>query len=433
MGMSTFQIIVLGVCAALVLIGVSVFASFGGLGSGSSVGRVDIWGTLETTVMDQLLTTLRAGDNSFENVSYSRKETTTFKTELINAMAVGTAPDLILLVYDELYDLEDKLLIIPYGMVSQSSFLNSYIDEGQLFLTEGGALALPFLVDPMVMYWNRDLFSSAGIAVPPQFWNDFLTLAPKITSLDAGANITKSAVALGQWQNVAHAKEILSTLFMQAGDRIVMRGSDGRLDSVLGTTPTNAPSNPSESALRFYTEFTNPSKTTYSWNRTLPVSTTAFTSGDVATYFGFASELPGLAARNPNLRFAVAKVPQVEGSSSRLTYGRLTGLAIPRTSRNPNGAAQIAQKLTSSQSISTLTMLTGLPPVRRDVKINTADNAAMSVFVDSALIARAWVDPAPEETDVIFRTMIESVISGRNDSGSAIGEAARALKQLLPI
>jgi len=213
----------------------------------------------------------------------------------------------------------------------------------------------------------------------------------------------------------------------------VMRGSDGRLDSVLGTTPTNAPSNPSESALRFYTEFTNPSKTTYSWNRTLPVSTTAFTSGDVATYFGFASELPGLAARNPNLRFAVAKVPQVEGSSSRLTYGRLTGLAIPRTSRNPNGAAQIAQKLTSSQSISTLTMLTGLPPVRRDVKINTADNAAMSVFVDSALIARAWVDPAPEETDVIFRTMIESVISGRNDSGSAIGEAARALKQLLPI
>ncbi len=430
--MSTFQIIVLGICAALILIGVGVFASFGGLGGGNDVGRVEVWGTLDSSVMQQLLTTLSNKDDSFQDVSYTKKEPATFQTELVNAMAAGTGPDLVLIKHDELYDFEDKLLTIPYGLVSQNTFLTSYIDESQIFLTPEGELALPFMVDPMVMYWNRDLFASAGVASPPQFWNDFLALAPKMTSLESGSNIKKSAVALGQWQNVAHAKEILSTLFMQAGDRIVVRSTEGRFSSVLGTAPTNAPSNPSESALRFYTEFTNPSKTTYSWNRALPVSTTAFISGDVAVYFGFASELPNLAARNPNLRFGVAKVPQVEGSSSRLTYGRLTGLAIPRTSKNPNGAAQIAQKLTSSEAVVTLSALTGLPPVRRDVKINTADNAAMSVFVDSALIARGWVDPNPAETDVIFRTMIESVISGRNDSGSAIGEAARALKQLLP-
>jgi multiple sugar transport system substrate-binding protein len=376
---------------------------------------------------------MRSQDDDFQSVSYEEIDSDSYESELLNAMAAGRSPDLILLAHDELQPFADKILPIPYGLVSQSSFLNSFIDEGQIFLSAEGETALPFLVDPLVMYWNREMFASAGLAEPPRFWNDFLAIAPKITSLDASSNVKKSAVALGQWQNVAHAKAILSTLFMQAGDRIVMRGQDGTFDAVFGSTPSNAPSNPAESALRFYTEFTNPSKTTYSWNRTLPLSTTAFTAGDVAVYFGFASEYPTIAARNPNLRFGVAKVPQIEGVSSRITFGRLTGLAIPRNSSNPSGAAQIAQKLASSEAISVLASLTGLPPVRRDVKVDTSSNAAMAVFVDSALISRGWVDPGKAETDLIFKTMIESVISGRNDTGAAIGEASRAFDKLVEV
>ncbi|MBP9710862.1 MAG: extracellular solute-binding protein [Candidatus Pacebacteria bacterium] len=429
--MSTFQIIVLGVCAALILIGVGVFASFGGLGNEDTVGDVTIWGTVDSSIMDRLISTMLSGDKAFSGVDYVEKSPTTYHADIVNAMATGKAPDLVFLSQEEIGIFEDKLLIIPYGMVSQATFLSSFIDESQVFLTDEGELALPFMVDPVVMYWNRDLFSSAGVASPPKFWNDFLTLAPKMTSLDAGANITKSAVGLGQWQNVANAKAILSTLFMQAGDKVVVRKGSGDLEVVLGDVPTNAPSNPAESALRFYTEFTNPSKTTYSWNRTLPLSTTAFVAGDVAVYFGFASEYPSLAARNPNLPFAVARVPQVEGSSIRATYGRLTGMVIPRNASNPNGAAQIAQRLSSAESVSTLSALTGLPPVRRDVTIKTSDNAAMGVFVESALIARGWVDPDSTKTDAIFRTMIESVVSGRLDSGGAVNEASRAMEQLL--
>lgn len=428
--MSTFQVIVLGVCAALVLIGIGVFASFGGIG-GSSAGAVTIWGTVEESVMDELISTMRKNDNTFEEVSYVGKDVASYQGELVNAMAAGTGPDLILLSDADLHAFEDKIITIPYGVVSQSSFLNSFVDGARIFLTEEGALALPLMLDPLVMYWNRSLFSSAGVAAPPAHWNELLSIAPKITSIEAGSAIRRSAAALGQWQNVAHAKAILSTLFIQAGDNIVTRRADGTLNAVFGSTPDNAPSNPAESALRFYTEFTNPSKTTYSWNRTLPLSTTAFLGGDVALYFGFASEYPILAARNPNLQFSVAPVPQVEGSSSRVTYGKLTGLAIPRTSRNANGAAQVAQKLASARSVRALAELTGLPPVRRDVRLDTSSNAAMSVFVESALIARPWLDPNPMQTDIVFRTMVESVISGRLSSGAAVSEAARAFDALV--
>lgn len=429
--MSTFQIIVLGICAALVLIGVGVFASFGGVLSGTSVGPISIWGTEDSRTISQLLSTMRSQDDDFQNVSYKEIDAATYESELLNAMAAGTGPDLILLAHDELQPFTDKILPIPYGLVSQSSFLNAFIDESQIFLTGGGELALPLMVDPLVMYWNRDMFASAGLAEPPQFWNDFINIAPKITSLDASSNVKKSAVALGQWQNVAHAKAILSTLFMQAGDGIVVR-QGGVPEVVFGTSPTNASSNPAESALRFYTEFANPTKTTYSWNRGLPLSTNSFVAGDLAVYFGFASEYSSLAARNPNLKFSVAKVPQIEGSSSRTTFGRLIGMAIPRSSRNPNGAATIAQKLAGADAVATLSELTGLPPVRRDVKINTSSNAAMSVFVESALISRGWIDPRQSESDLIYKTMIESVISGKADTGTAVSEASRALQQLFP-
>lgn len=427
--MSTFQIIVLGACAALILIGVGVFASFGGaLGSGAA-GQVVIWGTLDSGKMESALGVLRNTDDDFQDVTYFEKSPSSYDNELLNAMASGNAPDLFLVSSDKLHYFSDKIVTIPYGLVSQTSFLTAFIDESELFLTSQGELALPFLVDPLVMYWNRDLFAAAGLSQPPKYWNDLLSIAPKITALDR-SNVTTSAVALGTWSNVANAKAILSTLFLQAGDSIVVRGSDGALLPTLGATQTGA-STDAASALRFYTDFANPTKTTYSWNRGLPLSTNAFTAGDVAVYFGFASEYPTLSARNPNLRFSVAQVPQVEGALALSTYGRMTGLAIPRGAKNIEGAATIAQKLVSAQAVAAIAQATGLPPVRRDVSFDTSGNAAAGVFVQAALISRGWLDPEPRSTDELFKTMIESVISGAAAPAIAVNTAAQALRQLV--
>ncbi|OGC84717.1 hypothetical protein A3F55_02550 [Candidatus Adlerbacteria bacterium RIFCSPHIGHO2_12_FULL_53_18] len=427
--MSTFQIIVLGVCAALILIGVGVFASFGGVLGGGGTGQVVIWGTLDGTMMNNVLTSLRNADETFQDVSYTEKNPATYDTELLNAMAAGTGPDLFLIDSDKLHSFSDKIITIPYRLVSQNVFLNSFVDESELFLTTQGELALPFTIDPLVMYWNRDLLATAGLGEPPRYWNELLAVAPKVTALDR-SNITKSAVALGTWSNVAHAKEILSTLFMQAGDRVVVRGEDGALLPVLGSA-TGGGSADAPSALRFYTDFANPTKTTYSWNRGLPLSTNAFVAGDVALYFGFVSEFNAIAARNPNLRFSVAQVPQVEGALSSATFGRMTGLAIPRSARNIEGAAIIAEKLVSAETIALVAQATGLPPVRRDVVFDTSANAAAGVFAGAALIARGWLDPEPEATDDIFQAMIESVISGGAEPANAVNTAAQGLRQLV--
>lgn len=430
--MSTFQIVVLGIFSALILIGIGVFAAFGGVLGGGNNGPVVIWGTLDKEIMDGVIEALHGQDKSFDNVSYVYKDPATYKAELVNAMASGSGPDLFMIEGDDLFSFKDKVLVIPYSIMPQGSFLASFIDEGQLFLNKQGALALPFIVDPLVMYWNRDLFASAGLASPPKYWNDFLSVAPKITSLDASTPVKKSAVALGEWRNIPTAKEMLITLFMQAGDNIVGTDAAGNPAIVFGETPENINRNPAESALQFYTEFANPSKTSYAWNRSLPKATDMFAAGDLATYFGFASEYAATVARNPNLRFSVSVLPQIEGNATRVAYGKITGLAIARTAKNVEGGLAIAQKLTGKNGVAIISGALSLPPVRRDVVVDTSGNAAAEAFVESSLIARGWLDLNKEKTDTIFQTMIESVVSGKATPSTAVSEGKAELDDLLP-
>ncbi|MBC7836951.1 hypothetical protein H7X87_04225, partial [Acetobacteraceae bacterium] len=79
----------------------------------------------------------------------------------------------------------------------------------------------------------------------------------------------------------------------------------------------------------------------------------------------------------------------------------------------------------------TLTNVTGLPPVRRDVGLNTSQAPALAVFAQSALISKGWIDPSTPETNQIFQAMIESVISGKNEPANAVYEARQELDELL--
>ena len=430
--MSSFQTIVMGIFVMLVIVGVGVFSLFGGVGGKAPIGPVVIWGTIDQGAMDKVLGTLTEKDKTLQDAVYVAHKPETYQGELINAIAAGTGPDLVMLSQGTIGTLSDKISPMPYSAMSQGDFLSSYIDEGQLFLTPQGILALPFSIDPLVMYWNRDTFTGAGEAKAPQYWNDLIALAPKITSLDAGSNVRRSLVAMGTWDNINNAKAILSALMMQSGDFITGRDEAGALTATLGARPDTANVPPASEALRFYTDFANPSKTTYSWNRSLPNSYNAFASGDVALYFGFASEYRAIAERNPNLRFGVAVLPQLQGASAKITSGAIQGLAVARGAKNPGGAMTVAQKLTTAVGAAAAAQAMGLPPVRRDVGTDTSASAASAVFVQSALMARSWADPNALATDGIFKAMIESVSSGRSTPEQAVFDAASALRQLLP-
>jgi len=428
--MSNFQIGIIAVFVVLAVVGVLAFAGIGGIGgSKDEIGSIEIWGTISKNTVNELLDNINDVDDRFSGVKYVEKDAQTYYSEFVDALASGGGPDLFLLDHDEVVRNQDKIVEVPYKSFSERDFKNTFIEEGEIYLTSTGVLGLPFTVDPLVMYWNRNIFQNAGIANPPKFWDELFVLSPKITQRDSSSNIIRSFTALGEFDNVANAKDILSAFIMQSGNPIVASTERG-LQSVLGEKFGFAEP-PAEAAVRFYTEFSNPVKSVYSWNRSLPNSKQLFTAGDLAVYFGFASELPGIIRSNPNLNFDVSILPQLRDSDTRMTYGRMSAIAIPRSSKNPSAAFATALALTSAGSIASLSSISDLPPTRRDLLASEQTNAILSVFYNSAIISKAWLDPSSTDSSAIFKNMVESVTSGRANLSEAINTADAELNLLL--
>ena len=429
---TTFQAVVLGIFFFFIVIGVVIFAGVGG-NDQPTLPPLTIWGVVDERTFNGLLATFNiATQVNAPSVTYVQKSPASLGGELINAIASGKAPHLVLLPHDLLLSQRDKLLLIPEATLSARTLKDTFAQEGELFLAQGGTYGIPFSVDPLVMYWNRDLLFGAGAGNPPSTWDEMVALAPSLSVSDSGGTIRKSAAPLGGFSNYANAKGLLSALFFQVGTPIIASMPDGSVSIALDTQSPDGLAS-SDSALRFYTDFANPTKTTYSWNRSLPEARRAFVSNFLVFYFGFASEYQELKAENPNLNFDVARLPQIKGASAPVTYGKLTGIVIPAGAENQTYAAglvSLAGLLISPDFEKAFGEAFSIPPARRDILGDTPPDAASAVFYSSGLISRGWLDPNPQASQAIFKSMVESVTSGQDTVRQAILSGQKELSGL---
>lgn len=429
-----FQIAVFGIFILLAFVGLFLFASFSGFGNtAAKVGTVTIWGVLPGTAVNAELDALKSQHKEYANVTYVQKAPNTFDAVLADALASGTGPDMILISQEQLLGERSKLNIISFSAsgISERAYLNTFVPIDELYLTDQGMYGIPFAVDPLVLYYNRTILSSAGIATPPMTWEAVTGLAPRLTQKNGG-EIFRSAIALGGYENVPNARGILSTLLFQAGSPITTLSS-GSVRAALsqGESAGSVGASPAQSAVSFYVQFADPAKTVYSWNGSLIDARQAFTAGTVALYIGYASEEPFLAAANPNLDFDMATMPQPSTSQFRTTYGQAYALAIPKASRNPNGALSVAKAFASKDAAVQTAHALFMAPAQRALLTPSANDKFSAVFYPEALVAKGWLSPLPAATDTIFGTMIGNIRSGRSSVQDALDQANQALDAAL--
>lgn len=429
--MTNFQTAITGIFIFCIVIGVLMFSGVIKTGKDrqAAAGSVVMWGTLDGDTVRRIVSQFNAAQDSIE-LSYVERPASSFDQDLIEALARGQGPDLILLSNDSIIRHDDKVQVVPYASYPERQFRDTFLQEGELYLTSEGVLGFPLSVDPLVMYYNRQLLESAGIATPPRYWDEFPQLALAMTKRDASGNLTQSFVALGESSNVDHAKDILAALMLQLGNGIVERRGQA-FASTLSSSFGRAIS-PAESALDFYAEFANPASTSYSWNKAEPSSLNAFIAGDTAVYLGYASELFAIQERNPNLDFDVAKLPQVRGAQAERTFGRMHAVSVLKTSRNVRAAYAAATALSAGTYSDALALALSLPPVKRSsLSVRPSDSPYGIVFYNSALIARGWLEPSRADAADIFGEMIDNVSSGRLTVSEAVSRAHNRLGPLL--
>lgn len=425
--MTKFQIILMGIFGVFLIGGVIIFSVY--KGNSKNAVTVVVWGTISQNDFGNIVKSTSLYQSKEFNIKYIEKSEADFDTDFIEALASGSGPDVFMLPSEKILRHRNKILAIPYNVFTQRQFKDAFIEGTEVYMAPEGTLALPISVDPLVMYWNRSMFTEAKITEPPKYWDEFYNLANVISKKDGALNILKSAVAFGEFANISHAKEIILNLAMQAGTPVTM-WSGGKVQSVFDN-PFGKPTMPAEAAVNFYTEFGNPAKPSYSWNRSLLNSTNYFLGGDLALYLGFASEIRNLQFKNPNLNFDVAVVPVSREGGVGVSFANFNALAITKSSEVPSAAFGVISVLTATDGATAFSNTLNLPPARRSLLNKKPADAYQSVFYDSTIRAKAWLDPSPVETDAIFRDMIESITSGRARTGEAISKTNRELSSLI--
>ena len=427
------QIIIVGAIVVIILLLASVFLGIlpGSRPINPNPVTLEFWGLYDDLKIWQPLFDAFRKDNSNVSFNYTQMNPDTYEKDLVEALASGKAPDIIMFHSSWLPKHGNKISPLPQTLMTLRDFQDTFPDIATVdFVSKSQIYALPVWTDVLAMFYNKDLFNTAGIATPPKTWDDFIKVVQKLSSKDKFGNLTKSGAAMGTANNVNNAADILSLLMIQAGAKMI---SDDGTQAVFDR-PIIVDSStylPGESALRFYTDFATPKSGAYSWNDRMPNSFDAFTSGQTAIIFDYGVNVSKIKQKAPNLHLGIAPVPQLKNATKAVNYADFWGYSVPLASKNPETAWKFLVYLTTYDTNKFFSNAVLRLAARRDVIAEEQTSPDLGVFADAILSATNWYRIDPIQIESIFKDMINAVVLNSEKPANAISDAATKVTFLM--
>lgn len=362
------------------------------------------WGLWEDeNVMRSVLSDFEKA-NPHIKVNYSKKDIKQYRQSVVTQINNGTGPDLFRYHNSWTPLLQNNLLPLTSDVITPDEFKTLYFPVIQRDLVQNGALwGIPLGMDTVALFVNTELFQAAGAPVP-QTWNDFIRVAKELTVKDSNGQIRTSGAALGTFDNITHAPDVVSVLLAQNGVNFL------QFPSTLTQT---------KEALQFYTNFSQGEDSV--WDETLDPSRIAFAKGNLAMYFGYSWDIFLIQELNPQLAFTTHQVPSLPGRSMSVASYWVEG--VSSKTKHPEEAmllmAYLAKKETAQKFYqeSAKVRLFGEPYARRDLAETLVSNTLVYPFVVQA------------ETAVSTYFASDTYDDGLNNPLNAyLGNAVRAMR-----
>ncbi|OGL70507.1 hypothetical protein A3B32_02200 [Candidatus Uhrbacteria bacterium RIFCSPLOWO2_01_FULL_53_9] len=266
---------------------------------------------------------------------------------------------------------------------------------------------LSLSVDTLALFYNKDILDAAGIPEPPKTWDEFQEQVIKLTRYDAKGNVAQSGAGIGTGANVDRAVDIVSLLMMQ--NETQMTNSAGR--ATFAQRAQGSRAFPAIDAVRFYTDFANPTKESYTWGAGFPSSFDAFASGQTAFFFGYSYHIPLLSARAQKINYDIAPVPQL--GSSRVDYANYWIHTVSKKSKSPDWAWDFVLYAADKEQVMSYLNAAQKPTALRALILEQLDDAQLGVFADQVLTAQDWYNGSnaiAAENAIV--QMIDAVVEG---------------------
>lgn len=384
-----------------------------------------------------------------------------YHNKLINSWAEGRGPDIFAIRNTEIKKYQSKIIPMPSSknlLFAEYSYKKGDIKPRlkkvyqktvpsldiktlkQIFvravrkdvIIDDKIYGLPLSIDTLALFYNVDLLDAEDIFDAPKTWAELVNDVKQIVRIDETGNFVKIGIPMGTSNNISRAFDILSVLMMQTG--IDMLTQDGRF--AIFHKP-QAGKNLGADALRFYTDFANPSKEVYTWNKDQEESIDAFKQGKSGFYIDYSYNLPIIKRDSIYLNFKTALLPQISENSKRVNYARYWVYSVWKNSNHPDEAWDFIEFLTYKKGAENYFKKARykIPATKYLIAelLNSKDlDENMKPFLEDADNAISWYQGYDfDKAKQALEKAIEKASLGRSSYESAISEAASIVSQTL--
>ncbi len=387
------------------------------------------------------------------NINYRQFRLEEYEMALLEAWAEDRGPDIFSVPNAWLGKYETKILPMPqeinvgrqvltgtikkdYKVILETKkipttreFKETYVDTVfQDVYRQNKLWGVPLTLDTLALYYNRDLLNSAKIVDPPKTWQEFVEDVRLTTIKDRTGDIIQSGVAMGTADNIPNSIDVLSLLMLQNETQMIAPSGIGTAMESSSLSDSNY--YPGEEALRFYTDFANPTKETYSWNKKMPDALEIFVQGKSAFFIGDSTYLDIIRTSAPKLNFDIAKMPQIEGSIREINYANYWVEVAAKKTVYPNEAWNFLLFMSDPLNVKSYLNRAKHPTAHRALIKDQLEDIDLAPFVNEVLTARSWyLGKDYRATGVFFKQMINDVLDGRKSIKEAISFCAQQVNQ----
>lgn len=365
----------------LIFIGIISRIRGGKNGGGTGNATLTYWGlweennTMETIIKDF------EKKNPGIKIIYEKQDPEKYKERLVTRIENNTqAPDIFTFhntwVSTLTNSADNVLLPLSKDVVNTDDFQKNYYVVVQKDLSKKGAVyGMPQGIDTLSLFINKEIFDAAGVR-PPATWEEFNSLAKSLTVRTGEGRIETAGAALGTYDNITHAPDIISLLFFTNG--IDLSNIDNQKDLL-------------KQAIKYYTEFSTSSEAV--WNSTLSSSRDMFAAGKLAMYFGYSWDIFQINAKNKDLKFETYPVPYLpsEGSGqNRVTVASYWANGVSVKSKHQKESMLFLKYLSQKDTMQKIyseaskSRSFGMPYPRKDIAKSLSTNPLVYPFVNQA-------------------------------------------------
>lgn len=269
--------------------------------------------------------------SNYESRSYTRLQQSTSSSE--------PAPDILRIHNTWVPKYGKYLSSLPTNIMTREEYSQKFYPTALEDFTgkDGKLYAIPWEIDGLMVFYNKQLLSKEGVDSPPEDWDSFIELAIDLTQKDSSGRIQQSGLAMGTARNIAHAAEIISFLLLQNNVDLI--------DETRTTVSLN--NSRAISVFEMYTNFAKGENAI--WSSSLRSDLEMFYSGKLAMMIAPSWKVFDVINANSSIEFGTAPLPQLTANENQIYFSTYWGDAVSKDCRNPEIAWKFVKFLSEKE------------------------------------------------------------------------------------